>query len=1399
MLLFILKTFADLTSECNGAKQFAISAGYNALTDSALNNPPNCCTSPIIRCNGGATSVITITLTNRGLSGAINWSHLGSVSGLVILDLSINNFLGAVGTLPNSLATLDLSSNGFTGTLNVYNLNSLKVNNNYFTAIQFTQTTSLTVCRVLPNPISNPQGLPSICSQVMSTTKLGAFSTISPSPLITTKKSSASPQATNSPSTECISLGLLAIPLGFSTTITQNCCTMSSITCDPNTNYISEIDWSGMGLSGNIPSGFTKFTAFTGLTKIDLSNNQLTGSLFDIPFTVVSLNISGNLLDGTIPGIIGGPNTRLSILDISKNQLSGELSGLPTTNLNVLYAHDNQFTDLVLGNDIVIADCDISGNSFQNNIDNNKCTNQCQTVRDFAASYGISIRTSCCLDPAITCQNGIIGINWSNKGLFGSFGNHLTRLQPLPQLTTFDVSQNQLTEFHSIGLPVGITTLKINNNLLNLLELNNMFNLITFDASFNNLTSISQNSLQLTTLYLNNNAFADTIDFSSSSSIRSLRINNNKLDYIYLPISVSTLTECNVSNNNVTTTQGPKTQGTPGINYFTKLGCTANNIVDCGASVNAHVNAAYIKYDTITYSNRLALAGSGFGDARCYVDYTFSLGLLFTDSTGAELSNITDYQYPAAASVSWTIWHSTYAELTLLKSTLFDIMITNHDNSRVYAINPYFSVNLPFSKTGKYSFGLPNSVISKCSGQDSWQLDNENSMNYLFTPNTTSIPLNGLVQLSVSIPIKSIFQYTLTAGGNAIGGTIQVIILSNPKFNSVASSVYKSIFDSETQLFSVVLPLSQMLAQAPSVYPPGNKVNNAWLTLPSVSVNTYNTYAVYSRVNVDTILGNINATDSSTFICTWDGNLISYKSLSWASPPTTITKLKVGDFPIKIAMNLVDLNVVASADVTVVCENNQYPNIFGTSLNNSYPVCAECSEGALCDSLGLVAPLGQAGYYKVVTASGQYQFIRCYSGNACVGESSCARGYKGTLCGSCAAGYYKTKGVDCEECPHNANILIVAGFLGVIIVIIILYLRINYTSLFTVSAILFQYFQILYIYKSLMLNWSEEVLAFFNILSVFSFNIELAAPECINPKIDYFYKSKIIMSIPPLFLVVLITGIVLTSAPLNYPLVFVSRWFSDKYNYNQLNKLYLKTKLQTGLNAFHIFLTAIYVLLCSWILGFFSCVHVGDSLVMVKDPTIVCYSGIHKQHEGLYVFMTILYVIGIPMYFIVGYNLKHQTKYPKLQAFSRNAIYFKNSDFKDTAEFTVAVYLCFKLAIILCQALLNEVVILQAMFVMLITFLHVGYLLHLKPYKVKQHTVLDICCQICCVITLSCGIFYYVIPLAARKSSSVSIDVNGWSNALTVIVIITTVFLCLYGVKQLKNDIKRGLNPKDEK
>ncbi|KAF1882033.1 hypothetical protein Lal_00038676 [Lupinus albus] len=130
---------------------------------------------------------------------------------------------------------------------------------------------------------------------------------------------------------------------------------------------ITAINLASMNLSGELGSNLN----FPSIIQIDLSNNRIEGPIpFTLPRTLVTLSLSGNRLNGSIPDGFS-LLTQLSIMDLSSNNFSGQLPSSVgiLSSLTVLHLQNNQLSGkLDILQNLPLQDL---YNSYHMNIENN--------------------------------------------------------------------------------------------------------------------------------------------------------------------------------------------------------------------------------------------------------------------------------------------------------------------------------------------------------------------------------------------------------------------------------------------------------------------------------------------------------------------------------------------------------------------------------------------------------------------------------------------------------------------------------------------------------------------------------------------------------------------------------------------------------------------------------------------------------------------------------------------------------------------------------------------------------------------------------------------------------------------------------------------------------------------
>jgi hypothetical protein len=158
----------------------------------------------------------------------------------------------------------------------------------------------------------------------------------------------------------------------------------------------------------------------------------------------------------------------------------------------------------------------------------------------------------------------------------------------------------------------------------------------------------------------------------------------------------------------------------------------------------------------------------------------------------------------------------------------------------------------------------------------------------------------------------------------------------------------------------------------------------------------------------------------------------------------------------------------------------------GSTLENMYNVMArvECGAGNPEDCASC-APQGNS-------SSGEFY-----------GECSCTPGYR---CAMCTSGTHHRIDNKCEECPSNPILFLVLILLGLIALCVMVYQLDRQEFNLAFINIGWDYFQVLSMFSDADVDWPPTLKSLYRVLSVFSFDIDVVAPECLIPGFPYVTK-----------------------------------------------------------------------------------------------------------------------------------------------------------------------------------------------------------------------------------------------------------------------------------------------------
>jgi hypothetical protein len=141
--------------------------------------------------------------------------------------------------------------------------------------------------------------------------------------------------------------------------------------------------------------------------------------------------------------------------------------------------------------------------------------------------------------------------------------------------------------------------------------------------------------------------------------------------------------------------------------------------------------------------------------------------------------------------------------------------------------------------------------------------------------------------------------------------------------------------------------------------------------------------------------------------------------------------------------------------------------------------------------------------------------------SACVVSMSDSASMVGTcecetpkLCALCSVRTHFRLNNRCQGCPDNP-VLVIVGFVLVVLSMVVggYWLSKKNINLALFSIVL-DFFQVLAVFSSVNIAWPQSLLALFRFMSVFNLNIDVAAPECLVPTLEFETKWWLMEALP---------------------------------------------------------------------------------------------------------------------------------------------------------------------------------------------------------------------------------------------------------------------------------------------
>ena len=213
-------------------------------------------------------------------------------------------------------------------------------------------------------------------------------------------------------------------------------------------------------------------------------------------------------------------------------------------------------------------------------------------------------------------------------------------------------------------------------------------------------------------------------------------------------------------------------------------------------------------------------------------------------------------------------------------------------------------------------------------------------------------------------------------------------------------------------------------------------------------------------------------------------------------------------------------------------EGYEYQKYKCMAWNKKNPEKLSCTNDDQCRSRSNSATGKESGLSSACDANHPEDCSRCVFNSedksATVGTCECVGG--GPRCGLCRLAIDKDNSADgleykgyfrlndeCQECPDNPWLLLILMAAAVVLFCVVGWWMQDKKVNVAFVSIGVDYFQVLAIFARIRIRWPQWMRDILQVLSIFNFNIDIAAPECVIPDFDYKIKWIVIMLLPLIF------------------------------------------------------------------------------------------------------------------------------------------------------------------------------------------------------------------------------------------------------------------------------------------
>jgi predicted outer membrane repeat protein len=422
--------------------------------------------------------------------------------------------------------------------------------------------------------------------------------------------------------------------------------------------------------------------------------------------------------------------------------------------------------------------------------------------------------------------------------------------------------------------------------------------------------------------------------------------------------------------------------------------------------------------------------------------------------------------------------------------------------------------------------------------------------------------------------------------------------------------------------------------------------------------------------------------------------------------------------------------------------------------------CLKCPTGAVCWGNSTMSP--KKGYWRANNSTDK--FFQCPYDLGCLGGEDdlsytglCESGYGGVMCQVCSSGYSKTNGEQCAKCPDEASNYVVLACIGVFSLTVAVFLVfMTIKSVYKPKSLLSIYLKILLNYVQLVLltttfnlDWPSQVLALFTVQQTAGgVSDNVVSLDCVVGESSYLLMLTFLSLLP--IVVLFLAGIV---------------WFALKRLRNTQN---------AGSKCVMTFIVLLFLIhpnLVKRNFSMFDCVEVEDGEYWLQaELSIRCWEGAHKfTVMTVSVPSIVVWCVGAP--FVCLLLLVRQRT--RLESVETKLKYgFLYNGFTPKAYYWEFVIMYRKIFIICCSVFLGEVVLTQALTVMIFLLLSLHFQMRYQPYNTPELNQMELRSILVSSVTIYSGLYFLANQIG-----------EGWKLVLFCVILVVNVYFLLSWLK----------------